>query len=344
MILLADLRLDNSRLQRDLSLVAPCHTIDVRALTLDIAPGQMVVSSVALESPADVRVLRAALQRYRTPGQPYLCVLRDNGANALTQAGTLGATDVLPPGTSREILVETVRRLLDRGQKPDALSSSAMQAGVLLAGMLDAAASGSTIRLSSLETGADLVLDAIRKADIHAWMDTVWTYDDMTYQHCLLVAGLAAAFAGKLRFNERDRRRLVNGALLHDVGKARIPLEILCKPGRLDAEEMAIMRTHPAIGHELLVCQGGFEPELLSVVRHHHEYLDGTGYPDGLAGGEIPDLVRLVTICDIYAAMSEQRPYKPARPPAAAFAVLEEMGGKLDRVLVESFREVMFRG
>ncbi|MGU3662420.1 HD-GYP domain-containing protein, partial [Methylobacterium fujisawaense] len=127
-------------------------------------------------------------------------------------------------------------------------------------------------------------------------------FDDATHQHCLLVAGLAAAFASGLGLGPSQRQRLTRAALLHDVGKIHVPPSILNKPGKLDDEEMALVRLHPEQGYRILADQG-FGQEMLGVVRSHHEMLDGSGYPDRIREHQIPDLVRLVTICDIYAAL-----------------------------------------
>ena len=184
---------------------------------------------------------------------------------------------------------------------------------------------------------------AIAEGGIRQWLDVVWTYDEATYQHCLLVTGLAAAFAASLHFTKTDQKNVTRAALLHDLGKAKIPLAILNKSSALTAEEIAIMRTHAQIGYELLREQGEFESEILEVVLRHHELLDGSGYPDGLAGSQINDLVRLVTICDIYAALIERRSYKQAIDPASAFKILKEMEGKLEGALVRAFSQVAER-
>ncbi|WP_238183315.1 HD-GYP domain-containing protein, partial [Methylobacterium trifolii] len=128
-------------------------------------------------------------------------------------------------------------------------------------------------------------------------------------------------------------------ALVHDVGKARIPLAILNKPGPLDAAEMAVMRTHAAVGHDILFASGMRDPVALPATRHHHEMLDGSGYPDRLSGDRIDDPIRLLTICDIYAALTERRPYRPAMPQAEALRVLRGMSAaaKLEPALVEAF-------
>ena len=100
------------------------------------------------------------------------------------------------------------------------------------------------------------------------------------------------------------------------------------------------MRRHPVIGYELLKDISGISPEILDGVRHHHEYLDGSGYPDGLMAPKISDLVRLLTISDIFAALIESRPYSPAISRQNAYEILCGMDGKLERSLVKAFRNV----
>ena len=101
-----------------------------------------------------------------------------------------------------------------------------------------------------------------------------------------------------------------------------------------------MMRRHPAIGYELLKDLPGITPEILDGVRHHHEYLDGSGYPDGLKAPKISDLVRLLTISDIFAALIESRPYRPEMSRQNAYKVLCGMDGKLERSLLKAFRTV----
>lgn len=190
-----------------------------------------------------------------------------------------------------------------------------------------------------IDNGTQEVDRAIRETDIGDWVRAVRQFDDATHQHCLLVAGLAAAFASNLGLCAAERHRLTRAALLHDVGKIHVPPAILNKPGKLTDAEMAVVRLHPGRGYDMLVGQG-FEASTLAVVRSHHEMLDGSGYPDKLRGHEIPDLVRLVTVCDIHAALIECRPYKLPMASVAAFAILEGMAGRLDPAIVGAFRTV----
>jgi putative nucleotidyltransferase with HDIG domain len=161
-----------------------------------------------------------------------------------------------------------------------------------------------------------------------------------TYRHCLFVTGFAVAFARHLGMREDDQRRLARAALLHDVGKAFVPVAILDKQDVLSEEETIEIRKHPRLGYDALAAQGSFPPEMLDVVLHHHEFLDGTGYPDGLRGDQISDIVRLTTIVDIYAALVEKRAYRLPYTHAKAFTIMEQMDGKLDQHLLQAFRPV----
>jgi HD-GYP domain-containing protein (c-di-GMP phosphodiesterase class II) len=145
-------------------------------------------------------------------------------------------------------------------------------------------------------------------------------------------------------FTSPDVKRLGLAATLHDIGKARIPLSVLDKPGRIDPAEEEAMRRHPVIGYELLKNLAGIGPEILDGVKHHHEYLDGSGYPDALMAPQISDLVRLLTISDIFAALIESRPYRPAMPRQNAYKILGGMDGKLEQSLVKAFRDVALSG
>ena len=209
----------------------------------------------------------------------------------------------------------------------------------MLSDFFDAAHRRSQISLDALKQGGDAVIEAVGRARIRVWLDVVWRYDDVTYQHCLLVAGLASAFSRAIGLSLESQRLLAQAALVHDIGKAHVPHAILTKTGRLSAAEMTVMQSHVTIGHAMLFNQDGFEPNLLDIVRHHHEYLDGSGYPDRLRGAEISQFVRMVTICDIYAALIERRPYKAPMAAPAALAALAALGPKLDTGLLGAFAE-----
>jgi putative nucleotidyltransferase with HDIG domain len=220
------------------------------------------------------------------------------------------------------------------------LRSQTVDCGKAFASMFSAINQGLSLDLADAENITSHVINRIEHDGLGAWLDNVRRYHEGTFQHCLLVTGIAAGFALEIGFSEPDVKRLGMAATLHDIGKAQIPLSILDKPARLDPHEDAIMRRHPIIGHELLNNTPDINPEILDGVLHHHEYLDGTGYPDALMAKDIPDLVRLLTISDIFAALIESRSYKTPMPAHDAYKVLCDMDGKLEAPLVKAFRNV----
>lgn len=213
----------------------------------------------------------------------------------------------------------------------------AMATGEKVLGALFSFAKGqSRLKQPDLIKAGDLLIGSLSEGGLNSWVRGVRQHHDRTYQHCLLVAGLAIGFGLKLQFRQSDLMLVAKGALLHDIGKARVPLEILDKPGELTEAEIATIRQHPVFGEQALRLEPAIEPEVLRVVRGHHEFLDGSGYPDGLAGERIDDLVRLTTIADIVAALIEQRPYKDPLSGEAAFDMLAGMHGKVDMPIVKA--------
>lgn len=196
---------------------------------------------------------------------------------------------------------------------------------------------GEAVDAVQASTASAAVVDEIESKGLSSWVDTVRKHHSQTYQHCLLVTGVAAAFGQYLGLSAIDRNRLTFAAMLHDVGKALVPVAILEKPGPLDADEMAVMKKHPEYGVEALKSGVGLQPEMIDIVARHHEYLDGSGYPHGLQAHEISDLVRITTIADVYSALIERRSYKPPMPSQKAYDILCDMGPKLDQDLVRAF-------
>lgn len=165
-------------------------------------------------------------------------------------------------------------------------------------------------------------------------------------QHCQRLALMAAAMGLALDLPPSDILALQRGGYLHDVGKVAIPDHILFKPGALTPEEWEIMKTHAERGERICSSMRSLAP-VLPIIRHHHERWDGTGYPDGLKGEEIPLLARILQLADIYDALTTARPYKRALSPDDALNVLREEVAKgwRDPRLVETFSDIlpMFR-
>jgi len=145
--------------------------------------------------------------------------------------------------------------------------------------------------------------------------------------HASAVGAIALAIATELRLSAADRRSVELGALLHDVGKLSIPDRVLMKPGPLNELEWEAMRRHATLGERLLarIVQ---QPEVLAAVRSHHERWDGSGYPDGKRGEEVPLPARIVAVADAFQAMIEPRPYRAPRTQASALAEIASQSGR----------------
>lgn len=267
-----------------------------------------------------------------------LFVVQSRIQHMVAQAYALGATAVVRSSgeiasTLAQIEATAKAAQSDLAIFPPEITDSA----AAFASMFSAIRKGKPINLSDAENATSRILSSVVQNGLGAWLGDVRRYHEGTFQHCLLVTGVAVGFGLDIGFTGPDVQRLGIAATLHDIGKARIPLSILDKPGHLEPDEVEIMKRHPVIGFELLKDLPGVSPEILDGVRHHHEYLDGSGYPDGLRASEISDLVRLLTISDIFAALIERRPYRAAISGQEAYGILCGMDGKLERPLLKAF-------
>jgi HD-GYP domain-containing protein (c-di-GMP phosphodiesterase class II) len=189
------------------------------------------------------------------------------------------------------------------------------------------------LELSSAYRGTAMLLGDVIEAD-----------DEYTGSHSRDVVNLVVAVADRLKLDAHERRRAEFAALLHDVGKVKIPAEIIHKPGALDEAEWALMKTHTIVGEQMLQQIGGLLGEVGVIVRSCHERWDGSGYPDALAGDEIPLAARIVCACDAWSAMTTDRSYRAARPDDEAATELRACAGThFDPRVVAALLDVMKR-
>ncbi|WP_399259068.1 HD-GYP domain-containing protein [Terriglobus albidus] len=169
------------------------------------------------------------------------------------------------------------------------------------------------------------------------WAAIAHSHDLGLASHLSAVAQLTVQFSDYLGCSSKEQRVLRRAAFLHDIGKIRVPAPLLCKPGKLTGRELQIMQSHPWLGYELLSRAGEWNEVVLTVARDHHERLDGSGYPRGIGGSEIGFRVRLITICDVYCAMTEERPYAETMSWNLALERMSQKGTRLDMDLLDAF-------
>jgi HD-GYP domain-containing protein (c-di-GMP phosphodiesterase class II) len=164
------------------------------------------------------------------------------------------------------------------------------------------------------------------------------TKDDYTYLHSVAVCGLMIALGNQLGLPESDTREIGLAGLLHDLGKAAIPLEILNKPGKLTDQEFDTVKDHPTAGHRMLLEGAGVGAIPLDVCLHHHEKIDGSGYPKRLAGDAISLYAKMGAVCDVYDAVTSNRPYKAGWSPSEALGKMATWtNGHLDKAVFQAF-------
>src|SRR5690606_26356655 len=218
---------------------------------------------------------------------------------------------------------------LSRGRNADALQSLNRSHRILSSLQARREVADLDHRLDQLE---ETFLQAM-----HAWADTIESKDLYTAGHCERVADLACRLAEAVGITGRELTWFRMGAILHDVGKISVPAETLNKPGRLTPAERELIEQHTAAGDEI-VARLEFPCDIRPIVRSHHEHWAGTGYPDGLAGEEIPLHARILCVADVFDALTSARSYKPAFPVAEALAIMARERGRIfDPELFDQF-------
>lgn len=164
------------------------------------------------------------------------------------------------------------------------------------------------------------------------------TVDDYTYMHSVAVCAMMVGLAKQLGLDEAQTRAAGMAGLMHDLGKALMPMEVLNKPGKLSPAEFNVIKTHPSEGHRLLLTGDKVDPLILDVCLHHHEKTDGSGYPKGLKADQISLFAKMGAVCDVYDAITSNRPYKAGWDPAESLRKMAEWAnGHFDGKVFQAF-------
>lgn len=205
--------------------------------------------------------------------------------------------------------------------------------------LIKTSAKGERMPLPQVNAACDTIQESLEESCLDRWLESLKHHHDISFRHSMFVCGSLAYFSHAIGIRGEDLKELTLGGFLHDAGKAKIPLAILDKAQKLDDEEWAVMRTHPEHSRSILMAEDGLTPDIVAMAVSHHERLDGGGYPDGLSGADLNDFVRLVSITDVFSALTEPRPYKEPMSREAALDLMATFNGHLDQDLVRKFRE-----
>ena len=279
---------------------------------------------------------------------PVICLASRKNRREVIQASALGKTEIMERDTPLALLVRKLKTILKNDPLasvpagvPAATLAAYKKGNAFLESLALSATEGSSIQVSLMNESAGEILSSLSLDGLSPWLEAVQTHHSGTYCHSLMVAGLAGSFAEYLGWSKADCQEVIAGGLLHDIGKMRIPLTILDKANKLTDAERAIIDKHPMFGREILKPRLEVSIDIKKMAIQHHEYLDGSGYPDKLKGERISPKVRLMTICDIFTALTETRSYKEGMPVRAAIGVMLEMAKKLDQTMLKQFAQMV---
>lgn len=183
----------------------------------------------------------------------------------------------------------------------------------------------------------DIVGSVDRNGDALISLCRLKMADEYTYMHSVSVCALMVSLGRQLGLDEASCRDAGMAGLLHDLGKAAIPQQILNKPGKLSDDEFTVVKSHPVKGYETLLASGVENERVLDVCRHHHEKMDGSGYPDKLNADSISLIARMSAVCDVYDAITSNRPYKAGWDPAESVSRMASWQGHFDPVVLQTF-------
>lgn len=298
--------------------IAKIHASGIAEVVIDIERGVDVAEDA---SPAEATADAVQAQASSTGSEP----MASGGLSSAPAADRPSGPAILEGNGSFASEVVRARRICMESR--DVVS--AMFQDIRMGRVLDTQ--------SAMPIVQDITASVMRNPSALISVARLKTADDYTYLHSVAVSAMMAALAGQLGLGEGEVLEAAMGGLLHDMGKARMPTDVLNKPGKLTDDEYQIMKGHPEAGRDLLRDGGVDNAAVLDIALHHHEKVDGTGYPHRLAGEDISLLSRMAAVCDVYDAVTSNRPYKAGWDPAESIHRMTSWKGHFDTRVLKAF-------
>jgi putative nucleotidyltransferase with HDIG domain len=314
---------------------------------LGVSPPGLVLIGEYVPPSSGVNFLRA-MRCERELGQTPVVFVSDNGnPDVLAAALSAGANDCIIKPYRRSALLKSISAQInvkvEKAWKelPSVARDALQDTLTLFNSIADIFEQSFPIQYGAVAESCASLVDAVTTNDFPAILDGVREHDHVTYAHSVCVATLMALFGHSIGLPRPQQILLASGGLLHDVGKLSIRHSILNKTDNLTEDEWAIIRGHVPSAVNFLRASDDMPKGVVTIAAQHHERLDGSGYPRGLANNQLNELARMAAIVDIFSAMTDHRMNKPKLTAEAALKTMtEEMSGQIDIDLVTRFREV----
>jgi len=325
---------------------------DVRLCDIDtIAPdhftgSELIIIQVNLNDPHAIDPLKNLMALPERSHIPALFILREFSRREIIQANTLGATDYIVYPCPDNKFLQLIDNMINKtGEKAWGKLSETQEEALkvslkVVEKTFHNASKGLEVSQEDVKDSCNLIIEATAKDGLTDWMNAIRQHHNYTYRHSMMVCGYLLSFGMLLGVTKTDLQMLAVGGMIHDIGKAKTPIEILEKSTELTFEEMDVINKHPEDGRYILEKEN-WDKVMIDIAAHHHEKLDGTGYPNGLKDTEISDPVRMAAIANTFSGLTDKRSYKPAMTAEKAIETMLEMKDHLDFPLVLSFRDVV---
>ena len=315
------------------------------AIDSDFSDAIMIIVDVPPSDYDTVTTLKYILKDPRDKEIPILFLLSAMNRRQIVQVQQLGATKFLVHPVNRKEFTTTLRDIANHSIETSWENLSQTQSAALKVSLkvfedtFENIKTGQPISNAEISESCDLIIQATAEKGLANMLAAIRTHHNYTYRHSMMVCGYLTSFSILLGIQGEELQHLAIVGLLHDVGKAHVPPELLDKPGPLTDEEWVVMRMHPEHSRRILK-DSDVHDDIKDGAIHHHEKIDGTGYPDGLSGTQISDFARMVAIADVFSGLTEKRAYKASMSNQKAYNIMVSMVGHLDQDLVRVFKPI----
>lgn len=315
------------------------------AIDRDFSDAIMIIMDVPPSDYDTVTTLKYILKTPREEEIPILFLLSSMNRRQIIQAQQLGAAKFLVHPIKPKEFTTTLRDIANNSIETSWENLSQTQSAALKVSLkvfedtFENIKNGQPISNAKISESCDLIIKATAEKGLADMLAAIRTHHNYTYRHSMMVCGYLTSFSMLLGIQGEELQHLTIAGLLHDVGKAHVPPELLDKPGPLTDEEWVVMRTHPGHSRQILL-DSDVHDDIKDGAVHHHEKIDGTGYPDGLSGTQISDFARMVAIADVFSGLTEKRAYKASMSNQKAYGIMCEMVEHLDQDLVRVFKPI----